>query len=120
MALSKKYGTAAFALVMILVIVSMIASLASHMDNTHYTGGDDHLVYGAGRVCSIEGSELAIQTDDDPSYADSGKQIRIAFPSSGRIKDKLSQIATGTRVSYSRFESVAASGSFNGNDIDIE
>jgi len=120
MTLSKRYGTAAFALVMILVIVSMIASFASHVEKPRHTGGGDHLVYGAGRVCSIEGSELVIQTDDDPSYVDSGKQIRISFPLSGRIKDKLTQIATGTRVSYSRFESVAASGSFNGNDIDIE
>ena len=61
-----------------------------------------------------------IQTDNSPRYTDAGKQTRITFPSSGRIKDKLSQIKVGTRVSYSRFESVDASGSYEGNDIEIE
>lgn len=117
---SKCYGTTAFALVTILVIFAMFASVSSCTDRARYSGGDDYLVFGAGSVHSIEGTELVIQTDNSPRYTDAGKQTRITFPSSGRIKDKLSQIKVGTRVSYSRFESVDASGSYEGNDIEIE
>ena len=113
MAPSKCYGTTAFALVTILVIFAMFASVSSCTDRARYSGGDDYLVFGAGSVHSIEGTELGI-------YTDAGKQTRITFPSSGRIKDKLSRIKVGTRVSYSRFESVDASGSYEGNDIEIE
>lgn len=120
MAPSKCYGTTAFALVTILVIFAMFASVSSCTDRARYSGGDDYLVFGAGSVHSIEGTELVIQTDNSPRYTDAGKQTRITFPSSGRIKDKLSQIKVGTRVSYSRFESVDASGSYEGNDIEIE
>ncbi len=120
MAPSKCYGTTAFALVTILVIFAMFASISSCTDRARYSGGDDYLVFGAGSVHSIEGTELVIQTDNSPRYTDAGKQTRITFPSSGRIKDKLSQIKVGTRVSYSRFESVDASGSYEGNDIEIE
>lgn len=120
MAPSKCYGTTAFALVTILVIFAMFASVSSCTDRARYSGGDDYLVFGAGSVHSIEGTELVIQTDNSPRYTDAGKQTRITFPSSGRIKDKLSQIKVGTRVSYSRFESVDTSGSYEGNDIEIE
>ena len=116
MAPSKCYGTTAFALVTILVIFAMFASVSSCTVRARYSGGDDYL----GSVHSIEGTELVIQTDNSPRYTDAGKQTRITFPSSGRIKDKLSQIKVGTRVSYSRFESVDASGSYEGNDIEIE
>ena len=86
MAPSKCYGTTAFALVTILVIFAMFASVSSCTDRARYSGGDDYLVFGAGSVHSIEGTELVIQTDNSPRYTDAGKQTLIwpnqrqAFP----------------------------------------